>query len=316
MKTTDSHIIDVLNSIRTEWLSREGVTGIAIGRKIINGNTTEELAIVLFVKHKKQRSELPAEAIFPATISGVRTDVVEAGLFDINDGAPDQSTNKDYDFTRYRPCPGGVQIQVGGGFGTAGAIVRSVRTGDDTSDYYLLSNHHVTNGRGAIYQPTTGAVNCLSDGQTRSLYNDYCDASIAKVYPGQKGDIAPGFIQGIGPISKPYNVGPSDIGKPVAKRGRSTRTTHGILQYVNFNVHDQTGKAHLDRLVIKPNQPTEFCSNGDSGSVLVADWDDNRNAIIGLLTAKMDYEGEMKGFACTIKHVIEQLEIEFIIPSK
>ena len=57
-----------------DLLKRPGVTGVDIGNKIVNGDETGELAIRVYVAKKK---DMPAGKAIPATIEGVKTDVIE-----------------------------------------------------------------------------------------------------------------------------------------------------------------------------------------------------------------------------------------------
>ena len=62
-----------------ELMNKDGVTGVAVGNKVIGGKKTEELSIVVYVIEKKPVSELKEEDVIPREIEGVRTDVVESG---------------------------------------------------------------------------------------------------------------------------------------------------------------------------------------------------------------------------------------------
>src|SRR5829696_2888582 len=131
----------VKRGIEDELLERPGVFGVDIGRKVVGGRTTDELAIRVYVKEKKDVS--PAERI-PPTIQGMKTDVIqgEASL-DVADTA------------KYNPLVGGISIGTcaGRGVGTLGAIVIDNQTGNRM----LLSNWHVLNPQGAqVAQPGLG----------------------------------------------------------------------------------------------------------------------------------------------------------------
>lgn len=60
--------------VEDQLLSRPGVTGVDIGRKIVNGEKTEQLAIRVYVRKK---GDCRPEDIIPETIRGVPTDVIE-----------------------------------------------------------------------------------------------------------------------------------------------------------------------------------------------------------------------------------------------
>lgn len=54
-----------------------GVHSAAVGKKIVDGKRTEELAIVLFVTEKKPLGEIPAGEVIPREVEGTKTDVVQ-----------------------------------------------------------------------------------------------------------------------------------------------------------------------------------------------------------------------------------------------
>jgi len=64
----------VLASAAPQLLALPGVTGIDIGRKIVDGKKTDTLAIRVYVEHK---SDVPPEDAVPKFIQGVPTDVIE-----------------------------------------------------------------------------------------------------------------------------------------------------------------------------------------------------------------------------------------------
>ncbi len=57
------------------------VVGTGIGYRQRNGQITEELCLVVMVSQKRERSDLPAQAILPRELDGAPVDVVETGAF-------------------------------------------------------------------------------------------------------------------------------------------------------------------------------------------------------------------------------------------
>ncbi|HYI14577.1 MAG TPA: hypothetical protein VEX37_04260 [Thermomicrobiales bacterium] len=57
-----------------DLMRRPGVNAVGIGRKITNGQPTDELVIVVWVDDKR---DVPADQKIPDEIDGVKTDVVE-----------------------------------------------------------------------------------------------------------------------------------------------------------------------------------------------------------------------------------------------
>lgn len=72
---------DVLERHRKRLLGYPGVTSVAVGNKVTGGHETQQRAIVVFVKKKR---DVPREERIPRMIDGMPTDVVERE-FDIVD---------------------------------------------------------------------------------------------------------------------------------------------------------------------------------------------------------------------------------------
>ena len=49
-------------------LSRPGVTGVGLGLRKRGGRLTDEVVVKVFVAHKRQKADLPASAVMPATL--------------------------------------------------------------------------------------------------------------------------------------------------------------------------------------------------------------------------------------------------------
>ena len=72
------NIKKILDKHRDE-IKKHEIQGTAIGFKTKNGKRTNELAIIIYVKKKKNASELSKEklAMIPKEIEGIPTDIVE-----------------------------------------------------------------------------------------------------------------------------------------------------------------------------------------------------------------------------------------------
>jgi hypothetical protein len=81
----------------------EGVVGVAFGQKKVAGLYNDQLAIVVFVKEKKDEAELPPEQRIPTSFEGYPTDVriVRRGTAEGCDNT-----------TQYDKIQGGIQIMV------------------------------------------------------------------------------------------------------------------------------------------------------------------------------------------------------------
>jgi len=64
----------VKEQVERELLALPNVTGVDIGQKTVDGEKTDQLAIVVYVSEKK---DVPSEDQVPAEIQGVPTDVVQ-----------------------------------------------------------------------------------------------------------------------------------------------------------------------------------------------------------------------------------------------
>jgi hypothetical protein len=62
-----------------ELMKKQGVVGVAIGYKHIDGKKTTQLCIICYVSKKRPAGELKAGDIIPEAIEGIPIDVVESG---------------------------------------------------------------------------------------------------------------------------------------------------------------------------------------------------------------------------------------------
>ena len=84
--STYAKILQVQLNVEDELFEIEGVTGISIGYKSIDGVKTETPALIIYVAKKKPLSELSPSNYIPAVIEGVVIDVVEAGAPEAHTG--------------------------------------------------------------------------------------------------------------------------------------------------------------------------------------------------------------------------------------
>lgn len=76
---TDEDILQIKEDAQNVLLDYPGVEAVALGRKIKANKLAEGLAIAVFVKKKKAKSELTSKEVIPSKIKGVKTDVIEIG---------------------------------------------------------------------------------------------------------------------------------------------------------------------------------------------------------------------------------------------
>lgn len=129
--------MDEYRRYRSHLLRYPNVVGVGVGVKFKDGVPTGSKALVVFVKKKLPKEELPRFARLPARVGGVETDVVETGRIRLLGR-----------LEKERPARPGVSI---GHYkitaGTLGAVVKDRVTGEEL----ILSNNHIlangTNGR-------------------------------------------------------------------------------------------------------------------------------------------------------------------------
>lgn len=305
----------VLKNVAPQLHARANVVATGVGYKISGGQQTADLSIVSSVVKKLSTAELSFKDLIPATIDGVRTDVVETGRI----RALQTRTDK------HRPAPGGVSI----GHrditaGTLGCLVTK------NGERLILSNNHVLANsndgqRGdPILQPGSADGGQLPDDRIAELFdfvpivftqpqppsqcptartvsgilNVVCrmigsktryqivniqaqdnlvDAALAR--PLEPGDVSDEILE-IGTIQGAAAAG---LGTSVKKSGRTTALTTGQILQIDVTASVQYGAGRTasftDQLLAGP-----MSQGGDSGSAVL----DDNNQLVGLLFAGSD----------------------------
>jgi hypothetical protein len=295
-----------------ELLNKRNVVGVGLGYKVSHGVDTGELGLIVSVTHKADVSALAAKDLVPKALNGVKTDVVETGMFRAQDAGADPRG-------RWRPVvPPGVSIgHQGVTAGTFGCLVR--RGGD----VFILSNNHVLADVNAgkqgdpILQP--GVADGGTAGDTIATLADYvsidfgtseAECAVAewitkalnyvagvfgsshqlqavKKTPGvNRVDAAlarPLAVNSVTSeilnIGAPTGVGPVALGLGVQKMGRTTGYTAGTITQIDATVRiDYEGPSALytGQIVASP-----MSQGGDSGSAVL----DMDKRVVGLLFA-------------------------------
>lgn len=123
-----------------DLLGKRNVVGVGLGYKVSRGVQTDELSLIVSVTRKEEPSALAAKDFVPRVLDGVRTDVVETGVFRAFSGSTFEPPVADLGpRDRWRPVvpPG---VSVGHYRVTAGTFGCLVRRGGET---FILSNNHV-----------------------------------------------------------------------------------------------------------------------------------------------------------------------------
>lgn len=260
-------LVKLKRRVEPDLLRKGNVRGVGVGYKVVGGEVTPELAIIVLVTRKiRPLEDIHPHDRIPPEIEGVRTDVVEVGLLRI---PPPGSGRRE----RLRPAPGGCSI--GHVRATAGTLGCLVRRG---SEVFILSNNHVLAAtnlgvRGDyILQPGPADGGKAPEDGIATL-SDYVpidfagenrlDAALARPF-------SPELVTGeILEIGKPTGWAEAELRAEVVKSGRTTGLTQGTVDVVEATVEVLYG---LDRVrfvgqcvVAKPG----FSAGGDSGAVVL-----------------------------------------------
>jgi hypothetical protein len=305
MDLKQEHVERALVSLR-HWLSRDNIQAMHVGRKKVNGQETDQLAVIFEVEEKKPLHALGEDRIPPrieihtqspggevAQVS-VPTDVVEIGKLKL--AALDQ---------RVRPTPGGYKITADASWFTesAGTLGVNIVWG---GKFRLLTNNHViahnNNDGGSVYQPES------------VLFGDNKLSTVAGCYPvityKDRNKVNPAFntfdlawcdidpskgSTTITTIGVPTGIRRPVVNEPVQWIGQKT----GVVQ--NATIASITAQAVTEFVdgewawyqdVIRLNGG--IVRQGDSGSAIVATNDMN---VVGLVFANNNLN---QGYGCMI----------------
>lgn len=310
MDTIIASIAPVLDAARAWLMNRKNIVATGIGFKTTGGMKTDALSIICSVERKEPAAGLLSSEMVPATVDGIRTDVVATGRI--------RALHASQTGT-FRPAPGGVST---GHYeitaGTLGCLVRK------NGELFILSNNHVLANSNyaaigdSILQPGPydGGLNpgnkiaelaefipiaysgsssgcpiansiaevCnmfafISGSDTRlqavtvQAAQNLADAALARpLHPS----LLQNDILGIGPIA---GTAEATLGMAVKKSGRTTGLTTGEIRQIAVTVNVKYGERvaqFRDQLIASP-----MSQGGDSGSAVL----DSSNNLVGLLFA-------------------------------
>lgn len=286
------------------FLTRPGVTLVAVGPKVTGGVRTATIGIVVGVREKRPLHALRADELIPPLVEGVPTDVQEVGEITALALQPRELT------ARRRPCPGGYSVgHLAITAGTLGGWVK--RAGDDR--WHILSNNHVLANESRarlgdeIVQPGPYDGGTILDRiATVAAVAPFGDPVLVDAALAVADDpaVVDPTIHGIGAVAGWRDP---ELGERVRKSGRTTDVTVGEITGLRaaVNVQFDTGlKRCVDQVLVGPGG---FSAGGDSGSLIVADAD--RQAV-GLLFAGSPHVT----IANRMAHVVEALGVQVADP--
>ncbi len=304
----------VLDSVRTEWLKRPGVTAVDLGFKWKAGQMTDTLSIRIHVARKKLNFELNEIELFPKELQGIPVDVIEASYAAQTSNGSKPEMAVEGRGRRFDVIPLGVSV--GSRFATAGTLGAKV-IDRATGAEMILSNWHVLAGRKnvkpglPILQPGwidggTRVENTIAE-LSRWVLGPY-DAAVARVNGARK--VKNETVEGR-PINK---VTVPKLGMKVWKSGRSTGLTEGFVDGVRMTapiLYPGVGTRFLDgvfRIIPRPGSiRDEMSIGGDSGSVWV---DEESGAAIGLHFAGETGDSPEHALAHDINLILDHLKVK------
>jgi hypothetical protein len=321
------------------------VHAVGIGRKLVAGKRTSELAVRLYVLQKLAASAIPPRDLLPEELDGVPCDVIEAPLPFIGrrigkaraKAATPRAARASLRaaaaactgarMSRLRPFPAGISVaQRDVTAGTIAYFCRSLAPGDSPENLFILSNNHVLAdvNRAAIgsdiLQPGPADGGTAAD-RVATMQRfvriavggdvpNRVDCAIGRI----SDDVAATLnICSIGAVTGTAR-GEEDMN--VVKHGRTSGLTEGTIS--DESVDGLVGMDHSDASVValfqgqlrieRSGASTAFGLGGDSGSLVVTA--DSHRAV-GLYFAGP--ESGVYGLANPIADVLDQLKITLAV---
>lgn len=302
------------SALTPEFKAGFAAHAVGIGRKIVNGKTTGQLALRVYVTAKRPLAQLSPEEEVPEEFTffslgeenevAIVTDVIETppAVFEVDPT------------DRIRPAPGGVSVDATSG--TAGTLGGWVW--DETDDTIVaLSNHHIfghTVGTDTIQPgPTDGGsspadkIGDVKRGIPRSAVTTntvdcaISDADTSAIYDLQVLEIGPAV----------YATRVATLDMLVEKFGRTTQHTYGVIEDADYEP-TVGGLPFDDCLRIEIVDPSpDWSAGGDSGSLVFAQDPISAGSAVKPVVG-LHFGGPLGGtygIACKIQNVFAQLDL-------
>ncbi|MFT3876835.1 MAG: hypothetical protein QM708_10505 [Propioniciclava sp.] len=299
---TREQIRPVKQRIEDELLGRNGVTGVDIAEKIVDGVPTGELSIVVYVDQKRPLETIAESDRVPVEIDGIKTDVQQM-VIELQVLTPVEPGALQLDPSAYPTLVGGIsmgphapiyltppEVPTAGYYnssGTLGALVRDNATGATMA----LTNFHVA-ARTLAWttadrmtqpsMPDSSNTGAQFGTLTRAVLSENVDGAVVTLDAGQAWEAR---VQDVGWVT---GTATATAGMAVQKRGRTTDHTFGTVHSVDATVTVNYGGTIGNRTLrnqvrISPDtaRNARFSDRGDSGSVIM----DSHGNAVGLLFA-------------------------------
>jgi endonuclease G len=338
---TEQELIELVRTKARAYLKLPNVTSVGVGKRIVAGETKDELAIQFTVGKKLVPELVVAEGLtlLPETIvaddgTEVPVDIVERSYtpsFQIVEPpslaslAPEALTPAQIRRRRQDPIRPGLSIaHTAVTAGTIGGIVFDAANGTPL----ILSNWHVLHGPDGTVGDLVVQPGPLDDANIHA--NGV--GRLVRSHLGLSGDCAVASIVGRRVDERVFelDVVPRRIAEPniddlVVKSGRTTGVTFGIVRRTGVSAKIDYGGSVGEREVggfeigpnpSKPPSGGEISSGGDSGSFWLVDEDGARDVVVGLhFAGETDPNPSAEhALACNIRTVFEKLQVSFVRP--
>lgn len=289
------------------FLSKPNVQAVGLGYKESQGITTNELCIKCFVSRKIPSCNLSNFDIIPLTYNGLKTDVVESGVF-----TSCSLTGK------VRPAPGGYSVGPAGSntSGTIGCLAR----GSSSRDLYILSTNHTLARLGKVKLCTPTLQPAVPDGgiaprDTIANLFKYVPIKLKTIFhtPENHADCALSKVTDHSLVSSQIalvnknikGLGSAEIAEQIFKIGRTTERTSGSVTAIDATqmVNYPEGSALFKDQILTSAQGNV----GDSGSILL----NHKMEALGMLTSAS------KDFTCfnNMVYILSLLQIQLVTQS-
>jgi len=316
-----------------QLLRSDSINGFAVGRKVVQGRATGDLAITVFVNQKLPLRQLALASRIPQILRVPDHQAPDGVVEFVTD--VQQARFHALAYTeRERPARSGISIgHPAVTAGTLGGLVRDRKTGAVAilSNNHVLANSNKSATGDAILQPGTADGGTDPNDRIATLAR-FVEISFAAEGENRvDGAIATPLAPAGGQVvwttrdiaaetpARRRSLEETDLGLPVRKTGRTTEHTEGIVGSLFAAVrvaYGASGSAvFVDQIIAsQPQDAPRFSDGGDSGS-LVYDSDDR---CIGLLFGGGDAADDNPATTIInpIDHVLRELNIAFLEPGE